>query len=99
MTRCDYAACERRAKHHEDGWEFCTEHLRHHRALMHGGPFPAKAPSFPQSVFTQPCGTAAGARRHSRRGEPSCDLCREAATRLRNGYTSSTKTWHGVVAS
>lgn len=34
MTWCDYAACDRPAKHRADRWNFCTAHLRAHRQLV-----------------------------------------------------------------
>lgn len=34
MTWCDYAACDRPAKHRADRWNFCTGHLRAHQQDM-----------------------------------------------------------------
>ena len=39
----------------------------------------------------KPCGTTAAARRHRRRGEPVCDLCREADRVAAEAYNARRK--------
>lgn len=98
MTVCTYAACTRTATTTADGWEFCSLHLLHHRAITSDAPLPATAPTFPQFALRRGCGTRAAYRRHLRRGEDACDACLDAETRGRKGYTASRKQWHGVAS-
>lgn len=55
--------------------------IRERRPLYPELPAPVTAR---RNQGSQGCGTAAGYQRHWRDGEPSCDACREAASRARN---------------
>lgn len=44
---------------------------------------PAKQDATARSRAPKPCGTEAAAKRHRRRGEPVCDVCKQAATLAR----------------
>lgn len=46
----------------------------------------ALEPTNPWDVRIAVCGTAGGYQRHSRRGEPACDLCKSIRNTLKNGY-------------
>lgn len=83
MNTCDYAACTLLATEHDDGWSFCRQHYREHRADLHGEPWPPLRSVDLRPLFRPPCGTASAARAHYRRGEKPCTTCADAVHRAR----------------
>jgi hypothetical protein len=102
MTTCDYAACDRRAAHTDDGWRFCQQHYREHRADLHGEPWPRMKPVNPVALLGHaPHGTSAAYRRHYRNGEKPCVQCVEAEERRRKPHNPDSRrgSWYRPVAS
>lgn len=101
MTTCAYAACTAKATEHDDGWDFCAQHYREHRADLHGEPWPPLHPVNLRRFFTPPCGTASGARSHYRRGEKPCEACMEASRRARSPHNPDIRrgSWSRPVTS
>jgi hypothetical protein len=59
-----------------------AERQKRYRDRLRGGP--ARVP--------KPCGTLAAYRRHQRRGEPPCDLCKAANAAYQRDYYRASKT-------
>lgn len=85
VPACDYAACRTVAVYGDEGWNFCWQHYREHRADLHGEAWPALKPVGATIVaaLQQGCGSEAALRRHNRADE-HCEVCLNASWARRN---------------
>jgi hypothetical protein len=98
---CDYAACGRTGTRTDDGWTFCAQHYKEHRADLHGEPWPPLKPVNLRPLFAPPHGTPSAYRQHYRLGEKPCPACVEAEQRRKQPHNPDSRrgSWYRPIAS